>query len=80
MELEEFHEVVLFLSAANSFQVQDLAEVVVIAVGDVDQVGLNEGFRWGWSDLKGLQKRFDLEEAAVHAFDKASWGWGWEKG
>lgn len=36
MELEEFDEVVLFLAAADTFQVEDLAEVVVVAVGDVD--------------------------------------------
>lgn len=79
MELEEFDEVVLFLSAADTFQIEDLAEVVVVAVGDVDQVCLDQGLWWRWSDLEGLQEGFDLEEAAVHAFDKTSWGWGWEE-
>lgn len=79
MELEEFDEVVLFLAAANTFQVEDLAEVVVVAVGDVDQVRLYEGLWWGWSDLEGFQERFDLEEAAVHALDETCWGWSWKE-
>lgn len=42
---------VLFLAAADAFDVEDLAEVVVVAVRDVDQVGLDESLGWRWSDL-----------------------------
>ena len=51
MELEQLDKMVLFLSAANALQVEDFAEVVVVAIGDVDEVRLHEGLRWGWSDL-----------------------------
>lgn len=36
MDLEELDEVVLFLAAADSFDVEDFAEVCVASVGDVD--------------------------------------------
>ena len=41
VDLEEFDEVVLFLPAADTFQVEDFAEVGVVFVGDVDQVRLD---------------------------------------
>ena len=44
MDLEEFDEMVLLLAAADALHVEDLAEVGVVLVGDVDQVGLYEGF------------------------------------
>lgn len=36
VDLEEFHQVVLFLTTTDSFNVEDLAEVGVALVGDVD--------------------------------------------
>lgn len=36
VDLEEFHEMVLFLAAADAFHVEDFAEVGVILVRDVD--------------------------------------------
>lgn len=36
MDLEEFHEMVLFLATADTLHVEDLAEVGVVLVGDVD--------------------------------------------
>lgn len=36
MDLEEFYELVLLLSTADSFEFEDLAEVRVAAVFDVD--------------------------------------------
>lgn len=44
MNLEEFDEMVLLLAAADAFHVEDLAEVGVVLVCNVDQVGLYEGF------------------------------------
>ena len=41
VDLEEFDEVVLFMPAADIFQVKDFAEVGVVLVGDVDQVRLD---------------------------------------
>lgn len=36
MDLEEFHEVVLLLPAADALDVEDFAEVGVALIGDVD--------------------------------------------
>lgn len=44
MNLKEFHEMVLLLTAADAFHIEDLAEVGVVLVGNVDQVSLDEGF------------------------------------
>lgn len=35
---------VLLLAAADALEVEDLAEVCIVAVGDVDEIGLDEGF------------------------------------
>ncbi len=45
MGLEEFEEVgLVFLG--DAFEVEDLAEVDVGFVGNVDEVGLDEGLGW----------------------------------
>jgi hypothetical protein len=42
---EEIEKLCL-LSFAETFQVEDLAEIGIGFVGDVDEVGLDEGFGW----------------------------------
>ena len=46
MKLEELHKVVLILAAADAFEIEDFAEVVVVAVGNVNEVCLHKSFRW----------------------------------
>lgn len=74
MELEQLDKVVLFLPAANALQVEDFAEVVVVAIGDVDEICLHEGLRWGWPDLQGFEESFDFGEAAIYTFHEACRG------
>lgn len=75
VDLEEFDKVVLFLPAADALEVEDLAEVGVVAVRDVDEVGLHESLRRGWVDLDGLEEGLDLGKAVVDALDEAGGGW-----
>lgn len=56
MGLEELEEVGLVLFA-DSFEVEDFAEVGFRFVGDVDEIGLNEGFRGSRPDLKRFEDR-----------------------
>lgn len=79
MQLEKLDKVVLLLTAADPFDVEDLAEVVVVAIRDVDQVCLYESLGWRWSDLQGFEKGFDPEEAGVYPFDEACWCWSGEQ-
>jgi hypothetical protein len=37
---------ILFLAAADAFEIENFAEVVVISVRDVDKVGLDQSFWW----------------------------------
>ena len=37
----------------------------------MNKVGLNQGFRRSWSDLKRLQQRIDARHGLVDAFDEA---------
>ena len=79
MDLEEFDEMVLLLAAADAFHVEDLAEVGVVLVCDVNQVGLYEGFGGRGVDLDGLEEGFYFGEARVHALYETCWSWGWEE-
>lgn len=78
MELEELHEMILLLSAANAFEIEDLAEVVIVSVRDVDEVCLYQGLGGRWPDLECFEESLDLEEAAVDALYEASWSRGRE--
>lgn len=71
MELKQLHQVILFLATTDTFEVEDLAKVVVVAVGNVNEVCLDKGLRWRRPDLQGFEESFDLEKAAVHTLDKA---------
>lgn len=64
---------VLFLATANALDVEDLAEVGVVLVGDVDQVGLDEGLRRRRLNLESLEEGFDLREAGVDALYETRW-------
>lgn len=66
---------ILILAAADAFEFEDFAEVVVVAVGNVDEVCLHKSFRWRRPDLEGFEESFDLEEAAIHTFDETGGGW-----
>lgn len=59
------------LALADALEVEDLAEVCVGAVGDVDEVGLDEGF-WGrGAHLERLEEGVEFGEGLVDAFDEA---------
>ena len=74
MDLEQFDEMVLLLSTADAFEIEDFAEVGVVAVGDVHEVGLDESLGRRWADLERFKKCFDLGEARVHPFEETSRG------
>lgn len=67
------------MAVANTLEIEDLAEVVVVAVRDVDQVGLDESLGWRWADLEGFEESFDLEKASVYTLDEACRGWSGEE-
>ena len=61
---------------SHAFQVEDLTEICVGAVGDVDEVGLDEAF-WGIDpDLEGFEKGVEAGEGDRDTFAKGSVGWG----
>lgn len=59
MGLEELEEVGLVLFA-DSFEVENFAEIGFGFVGDVDEIGLNKGFRWSGPDLKRFEDRVNF--------------------
>lgn len=67
---EEVQELRLF-RLAQTLQLHDLAEVGVGFVRDVDQIGLHEGFGWGWADLERFEERVDACHGLIHSFYKA---------
>ena len=70
------------LGFAQALEVQDLAEVGVGFVGDVDEVGLHEGFGRRGADLEGFEERVDARHGLGDAFYEAAGvsgaGGGWE--
>lgn len=74
MGVKEVEEVGLVL-LAETFEVQDFAEVGVGFVGDVDQVGLHEGFGGGGADLEGFEDGVEARHGLGDTFEVAL-GWG----
>ena len=70
MNGKEFEEVSM-VCLANALELEDLAEVGVGAVGNVDEVGLDEGFWRRWPDLEGFEEGVEARHGCVDAFDKA---------
>ena len=73
MDGEQLEEVGL-LVAADALQLQDAAEVGVGPVGEVDQVGLDEGLGRRGAHLEGLEERVDARHGCVDALDEAGRG------
>jgi hypothetical protein len=73
MSLEELEQVVL-VGFSEAFEVEDLPEVRVASVSDVDEVGLDEGFGRGGTDLEGFEEGVDAGGGCVDAFCEASGG------
>lgn len=73
MGLEEVEEVGLVLFADNALELEDFAEVGIGFVGDMDQVGLHEGFRRRRPHLEGLEDRVETGHGLRDAFDIARW-------
>ena len=81
---EEVEELGL-LALLEAFQIHDLLEVGVGFIRNVDEVGLDEGLRWGGADLESLEQRVDachglidaLHEAAESQCLSESKGCGW---
>lgn len=70
MCVEEVHEDGL-VGAADALEVEDFPEVGVGFVGDVNEVGLDEGF-WGMgADLEGFEEGVDFRHCKLGAFNEA---------
>lgn len=59
---------------AHALEVEDLAEVGVGFVGDVDEVGLHEGFGWRGPHLQGLEERVEPGHGCGDSFEVAGGG------
>lgn len=66
MQVEELHELVLLLLAPDPLEFEDATEVGFAPVRDVDEIGLDQGFRRRWPDLYCLEKSIDFGKAGVH--------------
>lgn len=73
MDLEKFYEVVLVLATANALKVEDFAEIGVVLVCDVDQIGLDKGLGRRRLNLEGLEEGFNLRKAGVDALYETRW-------
>ncbi len=73
MGLEQVDQIGLVLFA-NAFQFEDFPEIGVGSVGNVDKVGLDEGFWWGRAYLEGFEDRVEAGHGLGDSFDVA-WGW-----
>lgn len=69
-ELDELG--VVFLG--DALEVEDFSEVGVGPVGDVDEVGLYEGFGWRGAHLKGFEEGEQAGHDHRDALDVAGWG------
>ena len=78
MRDKELHELrLVFLG--DALEIEDLAEVGVGSVGDVDEVGLNEGFGGRGMHLEGFEERVEAGHDKGDTLDVAGWwgcGWG----
>lgn len=45
MKLEQLNKVVLFLAVADALEIEDFAEVGVVAVTNMDEIRLNKSLR-----------------------------------
>ena len=71
--MEEFEEVGMVL-LADALELEDFSEVGVRFVGNVDEIGLHEGFRGGRPHLE----RFEDGVQACHGLrDAFNVVWGW---
>lgn len=59
------------LSLADALEIKNLAEVGVGFVGNMDKVGLHEGFWRRRTNLQRFEKRVDLGHGLIYAFDEA---------
>lgn len=73
MGLKELDEVGLVLFA-DALQVEDFSEIGVGFVGDVDEVGLDEGFGRGRPNLEGFEDGIEAGHGLRDAFGV---GGGW---
>ena len=46
----------------------------------MDEVGLDEGFGWRWSDLESLEERVEAGHGCGDSFEVAGWGGGAGRG
>ena len=75
MGVKELDEVGV-VGLAHALEVEHLAEVGVGFVGDVDEVGLDEGFGGGGPDLEGLEEGVEPGHGCRDAFEVAGGGGG----